>query len=93
MGVQLRGGSQHHTRAQGENLANNHTTHARLDTLKHPHAHDCHRFDIFDDLRPYFQDYSHTDSVYSPRPGAKLLEAHALLLVGYNNSGRYWVAR
>ena len=61
--------------------------------LERTSAHDRRRFDIFDDLRPYFQDYSHTQSVYTPGPGAKFLEAHALLLVGYDNGGRYWVAR
>ena len=52
-----------------------------------------HRFDIFDDLRPFFKDASHADSVYSPGLGAKPLESHALLVVGYNNDGRYWIAR
>jgi hypothetical protein len=51
------------------------------------------RLDVYDDLRSYFQDYSHSYNIYSPRPGAKLVEAHALLLVGYDNAGRYWVAR
>ena len=51
------------------------------------------RFDIYTDLRPFFQDYSHSRSVYSPGPGAKPLQAHALLLVGYDNPGRYWIAR
>ena len=62
-------------------------------TLERTCAHYRRRFDIFDDLRPYFKDYSHTHSVYSPAPGAKFLVAHALLLVGYNNAGRYWIAR
>ena len=50
------------------------------------------RFDIFSDLRAFFKDARNTNSVYSPGPDANF-EAHALLLVGYNNNGRYWIAR
>jgi hypothetical protein len=61
--------------------------------LSGTHTHDRRRFDIFDDLQPYFKNYSHTDTVYSPGPHANFVQVHALLLVGYDNVGRYWVAR
>eukprot|EP00878_Enallax_costatus_P028282 GHUV01030534.1.p1 GENE.GHUV01030534.1~~GHUV01030534.1.p1 ORF type:complete len:437 (+),score=68.02 GHUV01030534.1:910-2220(+) len=51
------------------------------------------RFDIYDDFRPFFSNFANMGAVYKPRPGAKPVEGHAVVLVGYNNEQNYWVAK
>ena len=50
-------------------------------------------FDILDDFIPFFKQFDNSKKVYTPRQGAKLSEAHAVVLVGYNNDQGYWIAQ
>jgi hypothetical protein len=52
------------------------------------------RFEVHDDFAPFFAaGAGRRGVVYSPAPGAKVVEHHAVLLVGYDNERRFWLAR
>lgn len=51
------------------------------------------RFDVYDDFKPFFNDFSNARAMYKPRTGAKFQMAHAVTVVGYDNDGKYWVAK
>lgn len=49
-------------------------------------------FYIYSDMRPFFK--TNPKGVYPGNgTGAKMEEAHAILIVGYDNEGGYWIAR
>ena len=45
------------------------------------------------DFKPFFEVRGNAKKVYTPSPKAKVVENHAIVLVGYNNEQEYWVAR
>eukprot|EP00878_Enallax_costatus_P032916 GHUV01036258.1.p2 GENE.GHUV01036258.1~~GHUV01036258.1.p2 ORF type:complete len:130 (-),score=24.40 GHUV01036258.1:43-432(-) len=51
------------------------------------------RFDILDDFRPFFSTYANAQAIYRPKPSAKYVEGHAVVLVGYNNEHQFWIAK
>lgn len=40
------------------------------------------RFDIMDDFKAFFADSANAGRVYKPKPGAKLVELHAVIIIG-----------
>ena len=40
------------------------------------------RFDLMDDFKDFFSDPANRRKVYKPKPGAKLVETHAVAIVG-----------
>jgi C1A family cysteine protease len=51
------------------------------------------RFDIYSDFRKFFNNPKNKKAIYQPEPGAVVKEAHAVVLVGYNNDKGYWVVK
>ncbi|KAI8475767.1 MAG: hypothetical protein J3K34DRAFT_456134 [Monoraphidium minutum] len=49
------------------------------------------RFDLMDDFEAFFKDPKNAKKVYTPKPGAKLVETHAVTVVGYNNTEQSWL--
>lgn len=46
-----------------------------------------------DDFKPFFSSFANAQAVYKPKAGAKYVEGHAVVLVGYNNEQQYWIAK
>ncbi|KAI8475768.1 MAG: hypothetical protein J3K34DRAFT_456135 [Monoraphidium minutum] len=49
------------------------------------------RFDIMDDFKDFFADPKNAKKVYTPKPGAKMVEPHAVTIVGYDISEKSWL--
>jgi C1A family cysteine protease len=50
------------------------------------------RCDVFEDFKPFFS--ANKQGVYpGPATGVAPVQGHCTLLVGYNNTGRFWIAR
>ncbi|KAI8468503.1 MAG: hypothetical protein J3K34DRAFT_459838 [Monoraphidium minutum] len=51
------------------------------------------RFDIHDDFEEFLKNARNKGKVYKPSPGAKVVELHAVVVIGYSDPGQYWVVR
>ena len=51
------------------------------------------RMDLYSDFREFFNVPANKKAVYKPKPGAVFKEAHAVVLVGYDNDKGYWIAK
>ncbi|KAI8464743.1 MAG: hypothetical protein J3K34DRAFT_105024 [Monoraphidium minutum] len=51
------------------------------------------RFDIMSDFREFFADPARSQDVYRPKPGAKVVETHAVIIIGYNLVEGYWLVQ
>uniref|UniRef100_A0A383VH09 Peptidase C1A papain C-terminal domain-containing protein n=1 Tax=Tetradesmus obliquus TaxID=3088 RepID=A0A383VH09_TETOB len=51
------------------------------------------RFDVRSDFGRFFADKRNAKAVYKPSAGAVFEFGHAIVLVGYNNEERYWLAK
>jgi len=51
------------------------------------------RFDIYNDFKTFFDDPANAKKVYMPNPRAKFVNGHAVVLVGYDNEGQFWLAK
>eukprot|EP00878_Enallax_costatus_P006198 GHUV01006498.1.p1 GENE.GHUV01006498.1~~GHUV01006498.1.p1 ORF type:complete len:408 (+),score=59.39 GHUV01006498.1:557-1780(+) len=46
-----------------------------------------------DDFRAFFDNRTNAAAIYTPAPAAKIVQGHAVALVGYNNAQQYWIAK
>ena len=46
------------------------------------HSSQVSRFDVMDDFKDFFSDSANRRKIYSPKPGAQLVETHAVTIVG-----------
>jgi len=53
------------------------------------------RFDVFSDLRSFFNEEGNAKKVYKPSATAKFIFAHSVVLIGYSIDGDqpYWLAK
>ena len=56
--------------------------------IHRPAPNSCRR-----DLSPFFSNPANRNAVYRLSPGAKSKQPHALVLIGYNDKDKYWIAR